>query len=202
MIALPISGQVFSGSRPLSCAPKGGLKADHGRWVHYGKAFPSGEGGTAVGRDERGTVQAWMWCSLGRIRIISISELRLSGTNSPNLVKTVSPYCPSSVSASPRQLPRRGSLCYPKLHSFPAEQEAPSLWTDRAFVITARQEGHFSPSSSWKISSFCFKTESSCPMYCSGNLGLWKRVRCPSGRLTLVMPPPPRERMVWVSSIM
>ena len=30
-------------------------------------------------------------------------------------------------------------------------------------------------------------------MYCSGNFGLWNRRRVPSGRLTLFMPPPPRE---------
>ena len=52
------------------------------------------------------------------------------------------------------------------------------------------------------ISSFCFSTSSIISMYCSGNLGLWKRFRLPSGKLTLFIPPPPRDRMVWTSSIM
>ena len=57
-------------------------------------------------------------------------------------------------------------------------------------------------SSSRKTSRFCSSTVSNCSMYCSGNFGLWNRVRRPPGRLILVMPPPPRERMLCSSSIM
>ena len=45
-------------------------------------------------------------------------------------------------------------------------------------------------------SFFCSSTLGSSSIYCSGNLGLWKRCKLPSGRLTLFMPPPPRLRMV------
>ena len=51
-------------------------------------------------------------------------------------------------------------------------------------------------------SFFCSSTLGSSSMYCSGNLGLWKRCNAPPGRLTLFMPPPPKERMVCTSSIM
>ena len=51
-------------------------------------------------------------------------------------------------------------------------------------------------------SFFCSSTLGSSSMYCSGNLGLWKRCNAPPGRLTLFIPPPPKERMVCTSSIM
>ena len=58
------------------------------------------------------------------------------------------------------------------------------------------------PFISSNISSFWERTLSSISMYCSGNLGLWNRSILPPGRLTLFMPPPPRDKMVWTSSIM
>ena len=64
---------------------------------------------------------------------------------------------------------------------------------------TCRSNGFYNNANS---SFFCSSTLGSSSMYCSGNLGLWKRCNAPSGRLTLFMPPPPKERMVCTSSIM
>ena len=52
------------------------------------------------------------------------------------------------------------------------------------------------PFISANISSFWRSTLSIISIYCSGNLGLWKRSIFPPGRLSLFIPPPPREMMV------
>ena len=92
---------------------------------------------------------------------------------------------------------------------------APKTTSIRGFMVTAvtfeikvSKENNLSDSEiqrcyiSANNSSFCLQTESIISMYCSGNLGLWKRWRVPFGRLTLFIPPPPRETMVCSSSIM